>query len=117
MAILLDEAHLFFPQARSEDEKALMERHLTRVTRLGRSRGISVIFATHMPEDLNNAIIQLTNTKMILRSDEFVLESLNVPSKERRFISLAGPGLIYVRSFMYRQPVYIKASINKYHFG
>ncbi|MFP3210770.1 MAG: ATP-binding protein [Thermocladium sp.] len=117
MAILLDEAHLFFPQARSEDEKALMERHLTRITRLGRSRGISVIFATHMPEDLNNAIIQLTNTKMILRSDEFVLESLNVPSKERRFISLAGPGLIYVRSFMYRQPVYIKASINKYHFG
>jgi hypothetical protein len=34
--ILIDEAHLFFPQTATEDEKSMIEAHLTR---LGRGRG------------------------------------------------------------------------------
>ncbi len=37
--IMVDEAHLFFPQAKSEEEKGVLEHHITRLTRLGRSRG------------------------------------------------------------------------------
>ncbi len=116
-AVLVDEAHLFFPQTRSEDEKAMLERHLTRLTRLGRGRGIAVVFATHMPTDLNDAVIQLTNTKIVLRSDEKVLERLGIPSSERRFLTTATAGLAYVTTFAYRYPVYVRITPRAYHVG
>ncbi|ADN50545.1 ATP-binding protein [Vulcanisaeta distributa] len=115
--VLVDEAHLFFPQTRADEERRLLERHITRITRLGRSRGIAVVFATHMPDDLNDAIIQLTNTKVILRSDEKVLERLGVPTRERRFLSIAPTGLAYVKGFAYRYPIYIAFKPQAYHVG
>lgn len=115
--VLVDEAHLFFPQTRVDEERRLLERHITRITRLGRSRGIAVVFATHMPDDLNDAIIQLTNTKVILRSDEKVLERLGIPARERRFLTTAPTGLAYVRSFAYRYPIYVAFKPQAYHVG
>ncbi len=115
--VLIDEAHLFFPQARSEDERSMLERHLTRLTRLGRGRGISVVFATHVPDDLNDAVLQLTNTKIVLRSDEKVLERLNVPQSERRFLTVADAGVAYVKSFTYKYPLYVKVKPIAYHVG
>jgi len=115
--VLIDEAHLFFPQARSEDERSMLEVHLTRLTRLGRGRGIAVVFATHTPDDLNDAVLQLTNTKIILRSDEKVLERLGVPSTERRFLTTALTGLAHVRSFAYRYPLYVRVKAMAHHVG
>lgn len=106
--IAIDEAHLFFPQTREESEKELVERYLTMLARLGRARGIGLVFATHSPDDLNDLVLQLTNTKVILRSEEKILEKLGVPAKERRILILAPPGLAYVRSFIYRMPILVK---------
>ncbi len=106
--IAIDEAHLFFPQTREESEKELVERYLTMLARLGRARGIGLIFATHSPDDLNDLVLQLTNTKVILRSEEKMLEKLGVPAKERRILMLAPPGLAYVRTFIYRMPILVK---------
>ncbi|NPB00100.1 MAG: ATP-binding protein [Crenarchaeota archaeon] len=106
--IAIDEAHLFFPQTREESEKELVERYLTMLARLGRARGIGLVFATHSPDDLNDLVLQLTNTKIILRSEEKILEKLGVPAKERRILILAPPGLAYVRSFIYRMPILVK---------
>lgn len=117
MVLLIDEAHLFFPQVRTEEEKALIESHLTRITRLGRSRGISVVFATHMPDDLNDVVLQLTNTKIVLRSDERVLEKLGVPPRERRFLMVSESGLAYARSFVYKHPVYFRFDVKTVHVG
>ena len=117
LAILIDEAHLFFPQTRQEEEKEVVETHLTRITRLGRSRGIAVVFATHTPDDLNNTVLQLTNTKIIFRSEERILEKLGVPSSERRFLSAAATGLAYVKSMAYRHPIYVRIRPEAYHVG
>lgn len=116
-AVLIDEAHLFFPQTRSEDEQAFIEGHLTRLTRLGRARGIAVVFATHMPNDLNDVVVQLANTKVILRSDLKILERLDVPAKDRRFLAVADKGIAYVRSYAYRHPIYVKVQKTVAHFG
>ncbi len=72
-----------------------------------------------MPEDLNDAVLQLTNTKIVLRSEESVLERLGVKAEERRFLVTAeAGGVAHVRSFAYRYPpVYIKFSPNAYHVG
>ncbi|MEL9991512.1 MAG: ATP-binding protein [Thermoproteus sp.] len=116
-AVLVDEAHLFFPQTRSEDEQAFIESLLTRLTRLGRARGIAVVFATHVPEDLNDVVIQLANTKVVLRSDVKVLERLSVPQQERRFLAVADRGLAYVWGYAYKTPVYVKVRKRAVHFG
>ncbi|CCC81900.1 ATP-binding protein [Thermoproteus tenax] len=116
-AVLIDEAHLFFPQTRNEDEQAFIEAHLTRLTRLGRARGIGVVFATHMPDDLNDVVLQLANTKVVLRSDLKVLEKLGVPAGDRRFIAYAERGLAYFASFAYRYPLYVKVKKRAVHFG
>ncbi len=106
--IAIDEAHLFFPQTREESEKELVERYLTMLARLGRARGIGLVFATHSPDDLNDLVLQLTNTKVMLRSEEKMLEKLGVPAKERRILTLAPPGLAYIRTFIYRTPILVK---------
>ena len=117
MTLLIDEAHVFFPQTRSEEEKALVESHLTRITRIGRGRGISVVFATHMPDDLNDVVLQLTNTKVVLRSDEKVLEKLGVPARDRRFLAVAETGLAWVKSYAFKRPVYVRIKANVTHLG
>ncbi|ABO08720.1 AAA ATPase [Pyrobaculum calidifontis JCM 11548] len=116
-AVLVDEAHLFFPQTRSEDEQAFLEALLTKLTRLGRARGVAVVFATHTPDDLNDVVLQLANTKAVLRSDTKVLEKLSVPPSERRFIALAERGVAYLWSYAYRVPVYVKVKKRAAHFG
>lgn len=116
-AVLVDEAHLFFPQTRSEDEQAFIESLLTRLTRLGRARGVAVVFATHVPEDLNDVVLQLANTKVVLRSDVKVLERLAVPQHERRFLAVADRGLAYVWGYAFKHPIYVKVKKRAVHFG
>ncbi len=64
--ILIDEAHNYFPQSSNVEDfdKETVESMINKITRRGRSRNIGVVFATHTPEDLNNQVIQLTNTKI-----------------------------------------------------
>ncbi len=106
--VVIDEAHTFFPQTREEAEKELIESYLTMLARLGRARGIGLVFATHSPDDLSDLVIQLANTKIVLRSDEKILEKLGVPAQERKALVLAPPGLAYVKSFVYRTPIFVR---------
>lgn len=77
--ILVDEAHNYFPQSTRESfSKDLVESTINKMTRLGRIRRIGVVFATHQPQDLNNLIIQLTNTKIAFRSDKKSLEAIGL---------------------------------------
>jgi hypothetical protein len=66
---------------------------------------------------LNDVVLQLTNTKIILRSEEKVLERLGVPSTERRFLAMAVAGLAYVSSFAYKYPIYARIKPAAYHVG
>ena len=90
---------------------------MTRLTRLGRARGIAVVFATHVPEDLNDVVLQLANTRVVLRSDLKVLEKLAVPPSERRFLAVADRGLAYVWGYAFKHPVYVKVAKRVAHFG
>ena len=79
--IIIDEAHNYFPQTIRGDRevnKDVVEGLINRITRLGRMRKIGVIFATHRPEDLNDLVLQLTNTKIGLRSEREVLERIGM---------------------------------------
>ncbi len=77
--LLLDEAHNYFPQGGRElIYKEIIEEVINKVMRLGRVRGLGTVFATHQPADLNKLILQLTNTKIALRSDEGSLKSIGL---------------------------------------
>ncbi len=77
--ILVDEAHNYFPQSMRENfSKDIVEATINKLTRLGRIRRIGVVFATHQPQDLNNLVIQLTNTKVAFRSDKRSLEAIGL---------------------------------------
>lgn len=69
---------------------------INKLTRLGRVRRIGVAFATHSPADLND-LIQLTNTKIAMRSEPKVL---------KRMAEYAGAyaqsGAAVAKSFIYR---------------
>jgi len=95
--IIIDEAHNYFPQARGEINKDVVERMVNKITRLGRVRGIGVFFATHIPSDLNDLIIQLTNTKIGLRSEEKVLERIGLKEYKKE-LELAPEGVGVVKS-------------------
>ena len=95
--IFIDEAHNYFPQARGEINKDIVEALINRITRLGRVRKIGVVFATHRPSDLNNLIIQLVNTKIALRSEEETLKKVGL-DKYKKELELAEDGVGVVKT-------------------
>lgn len=102
--LALDEAHEYFPQTKDEEAKSTIEGLINRLMRLGRVRKIAVILATHMPEDLNPLILQLSNTKIVMRNEENVLERLGFEDYADILLT-AMPGLGVIRSINFSDVV------------
>jgi DNA helicase HerA-like ATPase len=110
--LVFDEAHEFFPQGQREENKEALERLINRIMRLGRVRGIATVLATHRPEDLNDLILTLTNTKIALRSDESSLRKIQM-EEEAKFLESSPPGFAVMKTFAYKvNKIYFKS--NKY---
>ncbi len=105
--VVVDEAHQFFPQERGPREEQEANRQIaamiSRVARLGRARGIGLVFATHSPRDLHDIILQLANTKIILRTERSQLEKLQVDQEIAQYIPRFQDRLMLVQSHVYRQ--------------
>jgi methyl coenzyme M reductase beta subunit len=69
---------------------------INKLTRLGR---MGVVFATHSPADLNDLVIQLTNTKIAMRSEPKVLERVDTAKYAGAY---AQSGVAVAKSFIYR---------------
>lgn len=106
MLVLVDEAHEYFPQTeRGENvSKEAVEDMINKLTRLGRVRRVGVAFATHMPEDLNPLVTQLSNTKVVFRSDETVLESFGL-REYSQLLRIAPNGVAIAKSYAFRTGV------------
>ncbi len=101
--IFIDEAHYYFPQegAREDFNKEVVEAVINKLTRLGRVRKMGVVFATHSPADLNDLVIQLTNTKIAMRSEPKVLERVDM-AEHAGELAYAQSGVAVAKSFIYR---------------
>lgn len=88
--IIIDEAHQFFPQEKGSVEEREASRQvasmISKIARLGRARGVGLVFSTHSPKDLHDIIVQLANTKIILRTEKSIAEQLDVPSELKPYI-------------------------------
>jgi hypothetical protein len=60
-----------------------------------------VVFATHSPADLNDLVIQLTNTKIAMRSEPKVLERVDMAEYAGE-LAYAQSGVAVAKSFVYR---------------
>jgi len=90
--IIMDEAHRFFPSRGGGKEEYIehVSGMIDRIARLGRARRLGIIFSTHSPKDVHDIILQLSNTKIILRTDKSQLSSLDIPGEYRDLILRAG---------------------------
>ncbi len=79
--VVIDEAHLFFPSRRGEGRgyQEVLSEQLERLARLGRSRGIAMIFSTHREDDVSQLLVTLANTKIYMRCDRSTAERLRLP--------------------------------------
>ena len=101
--IVMDEAHEYFPQTdRVDVAKDVVEGLINKIMRLGRVRNIGVILATHVPDDLNQLVTQLANTKVVMRNEEHVLNSLGM-EKFKDFLKYARPGMAIVNSLRFNE--------------
>jgi len=100
--VVIDEAHEFFPQSGREGfEKEGLEEMINKIMRLGRVRGIGCIMATHRPQDLNDLVIELANTKIAFRSDEETLRRVGM-EKNTKILETAPEGLGIIKTHAYR---------------
>jgi energy-coupling factor transporter ATP-binding protein EcfA2 len=76
--LVVDEAHTFFPRS-GEAYERMLTATIERLARLGRSRGIAIIFSTHREQDLSPAVQTLANTRIYLRTDRRTAEELPLP--------------------------------------
>ena len=98
--LMIDEAHEFFPQSKGEVSKETVEGMINKIMRLGRVRKLGAVLATHMPDDLNPLILQLSNTKIIMRNGREVLEKMGAKDFEDLLVT-APPGLALVKSLKF----------------
>lgn len=99
--LMFDEAHEYFPQSQREENKESLERLINKIMRLGRKRGIGTILATHRPEDLNDLVITLANTKMALRADEDALDRIGMKGYAK-VLDTSPPGLAFLKTYAYK---------------
>jgi len=102
--IIIDEAHRYFPSAGfgERDSLELLARQLTTIARLGRMRGLSLVFSTHLPDDVHRVILQLSNTKIAFRSEPQYLERVGIPPEYRERLANAPDRVAIIRSHIFR---------------
>ena len=102
--ILFDEAHRFFPSKGGGREEYVehVSSMIDRIARLGRARRLGLIFSTHSPKDVHDIILQLANTKIILRTDKTQLSALDIPSEYRELVTRASDRVGVVKSHVLR---------------
>ncbi len=105
--VVIDEAHQFFPQEKGPREEQEASRHvagmIARIARLGRARGIGLVFATHSPRDLHDIILQLANTKILLRTEKAQAEHLDVPGDVKALLPRLPDRHMFILSHVYRE--------------
>ncbi|MEM1695113.1 MAG: ATP-binding protein [Desulfurococcaceae archaeon] len=101
--IFIDEAHRFFPSKSGVEEYLEhVSGMIDRIARLGRSRKLGLVFSTHSPKDVHDIILQLTNTKIVLRTDKTHLSTLDLPAEYRDFITRASDRVGVLKSHVLR---------------
>ncbi len=102
--VVVDEAHRFFPAVGGGEGEYVVQvaNMLASIARLGRARGLGIIFATHSPKDVHDIVLQLTNTKVIFRMDPALVDRLDLPSEYKRFIVRVSDRVAIVKSHMLR---------------
>ncbi len=104
--LFIDEAHQFFPQeGGGRDEQEAVRQvagMISLMARLGRARGVGLVFSTHSPRDLHDIILQLANTKIVLRTEQQHAEKLGVPGELRGLTPLFQDRYMIVMSHVYR---------------
>ncbi|MCE4598781.1 MAG: ATP-binding protein [Desulfurococcales archaeon] len=114
--VFIDEAHQFFPQESGSWDDVEVNRQLasmiSRIARLGRARGLGLVFSTHSPRDLHDIILQLANTKIILRTEKQHAEKLDIPSEIKALISRLPDRTMYILSHIFKEG-YIMAKTSK----
>ncbi len=104
--VMIDEAHQFFPQERHSREEQEANRQIasliSRIARLGRARGLGLVFSTHSPRDLHDIILQLANTKIVLRTERQHAERLDLPGEITRLLANLPDRVMVVMSHVVR---------------
>ena len=112
--VIVDEAHQFFPQEKGSSEEAEANRQvaamISRLARLGRARGVGIVFSTHSPSDLHDIILQLANTKIVLRTERSHAEKVGVPSELRDMLPYMADRYMVVMSHVFRGGYVIAAT-------
>jgi len=105
--VFIDEAHQFFPQERGPAEERESSRQvagmIARIARLGRARGLGIVFSTHSPKDLHDIILQLANTKVTLRMDKSQLDYVDLPEDVKRYIPRLSDRTMIISSYIYKE--------------
>jgi DNA helicase HerA-like ATPase len=105
--VIIDEAHQFFPQEKGAQEEKEASRQvagmIAKIARLGRARGVGILFSTHSPGDLHDIILQLSNTKIILRTDKTQAEHMEVPSEVKPYLPRLPDRHMLVMSHVFKE--------------
>ena len=104
VVIFVDEAHRFFPSKGGGTEEFIehVSGMIDRIARLGRSRGLGLVFSTHSPDDVHDIILQLANTKIVLRMDKTHVSSLDLPPEYKDFVTRCGDRVGVLKSHVLR---------------
>ncbi|MEB2836955.1 MAG: ATP-binding protein, partial [Desulfurococcales archaeon] len=107
VVVFIDEAHQFFPQEKGPSEERESSRQvagmISRIARLGRARGLGIVFSTHSPKDLHDIILQLANTKIILRMDKGQLDYIDLPEDIKKYLPRLPDRTMVIASHVYKE--------------
>jgi len=99
--VIIDEAHRVLPTGsyrKAEEYIKSVSSLIERLARIGRQKGLGLIFSTQSANDVNDIVINLTNTKIALKllNTESELKKLAIPLRYKDLLGGGAPDRICV---------------------
>ncbi len=107
VVLAVDEAHSYLSQAETQQDKIIVEKFVT-AAKQGRKNRLGLVLITQNPQDVHQAVLSQTSTRILLGMEEAMAERAGAPKQYQKALPYFEKGRIVVHSPDNSRPLEIK---------
>jgi hypothetical protein len=107
VVLAVDEAHSYLSQAETQQDKIIVEKFVS-AAKQGRKNRLGLVLITQNPQDVHEAVLSQTSTRILLGMEEAMAERAGAPKQYQKALPYFEKGRIVVHSPDNSRPLEIR---------